>query len=222
MTYCNKTELRDLIEQYQNLSDDIDDSWLDKYKSIVPRRDMSEEALKKFKTNRENFRKWKREWYKAKKIRLGKETEAERIVRHFSLQDVETKLCNIVFRIIDGVLSTSSFFKVKADKDLMDDMRAEAIIVVWKYLNRFDIRKPNPFAYFTEVIKNSMNLSRKKEYSYRTNNISFSFLELFDTDTDNFGGENVLDKVPKFIVKDIQKEQEEITGAMSKFMEGGN
>ena len=207
---------------YQHLSDDIDDSWLNNYKIILPKKNMSDEQLEKFKTNKENFIVWKRKQYEEKKERFSKETEEDVKTRHETLRNIENELCEMVFKIIDGVMSTSSFFKVKSDYDLMEDMKSEAAFVVWKYIDRFDSRKPNPFAYFTEVIKNSMNLSRRKEYGYRLSNISFSFIESFDNDTENFTGEEALSKIPKFIVNDVKKEREEIIGSMAKFMEGAD
>ena len=222
MIYCDKSKLRELIQMYQHLSDDIDDSWLNNYKIILPKKNMSDEQLEKFKTNKENFIVWKRKQYEEKKERFSKETEEDVKTRHETLRNIENELCEMVFKIIDGVMSTSSFFKVKSDYDLMEDMKSEAAFVVWKYIDRFDSRKPNPFAYFTEVIKNSMNLSRRKEYGYRLSNISFSFIESFDNDTENFTGEEALSKIPKFIVNDVKKEREEIIGSMAKFMEGAD
>lgn len=222
MVYCDKSKFRELIQTYQYLSDDVDDSWLDNYKVILPKKDMTEEQLAKFKTNKENFIVWKKSQYEEKKKRLAKETEKQKSERHKTLRRIEDDLCEMVFKIIDGVLSTSSFFKVKSDYDLMEDMRADAALVVWKYIDRFDSRKQNPFAYFTEVIKNSMNLSRRKEYSYRLSNISFSFIESFDSDADEFSTEDTISKIPKFVVNDVKKEREQIIGSMAKFMEGGD
>ena len=222
MIYCDKSKFKELIQMYQYLSDDIDDSWLDNYKVILPNKNMTEEQLEKFKVNKENFIAWKKAQYEEKKKRLSNEKEENREERHRILRNVENDLCEMVFKIIDGVLSTSSFFKVKSDYDLMEDMRSEAALIVWKYIDRFDSRKPNPFAYFTEVVKNSMNLTRKKEYSYRLSNISFSFIESFDTDTENFSNEDVLNKIPKFVVNDVKKEREQIMGSMAKFLEGAD
>ena len=102
---------------------------------------------------------------------------------------VSETLGGMLLKIAQNFANKGSFYNYT----WKEDMIAEAVYTCLRYIHNFDpirFEKPNPFAYFTSIIKNSFlnyihrqkKHSKIKEYCYNT----FFLLNEFD-DEDDFG-----------------------------------
>lgn len=68
----------------------------------------------------------------------------------------------LLFKMAENITRKSCFRGyTKADKD---DMKSEAVITCLNAIFKFNIKKSNPFSYFTRVIMNSYKYYLKRKY----------------------------------------------------------
>ena len=187
MNYVNKAEMSELLVEYQSLTDDLNDKWLTKYKS-APRRKLTPEKLEEFYRVRDEFKAFKTEQFKLRKQMLETETPAEKILREKKLKIVKEKIGTMFSLITDGVLTLPEFNNEKARSfvGLAGDMKCDALWTAYNYIDRYDTRRKNPFAYFTEMIKNACR--QKKDETYN-NQIRYPSLDHIE----NMEGEELID-----------------------------
>lgn len=171
--WIDKAKFHDLIKRYQELNDDLDSSWLDS--KIIKLHYMTDESFEKYKTSRTEFRQTKMKWYRAKKRRMAKETEEQKRQRHMELSVVEEELFETFYTLIDSVSNSFGLHTLKGD-EWYEDLRQDIITRLLAVVNRFDIRRPNPLAYFIQVIKNLAYNLRDDEWRHRMRNLTESFL----------------------------------------------
>ena len=181
--WIDKKRFHDLIEEYQLLNEDLDDSWLDA--KLIKLRGMTDNSFETYKNNRKSFADYKRAWYEEKKNRLANETSEERKERMERLDLVGNELFELFYTLIDSVLAGFGFQQLNGD-DYCFDLKQETISRLLVVVNRFDTRKENPLAYFIQVIKNYMYNNRAEEFAHRYKFLTTTFLENHDLkDEDN-------------------------------------
>lgn len=82
---------------------------------------------------------------------------------------------NIASRYLNNAKS------IGKSKEEKDDLISDSVFIALKKINRFKIDKDNPFAYFTQIIKNAMNQSHNKTSLYNSRNFKISYIENVDT-----------------------------------------
>jgi hypothetical protein len=187
MNYINKQEMADALVKYQELTDDLNDSWLAKYKS-APRRKLTEEQKVKFYEERDEFKAFKKKQFTARKKLLKTETEEEKAIRTKSLKKVKEEIATMFSLIIDGVLTLPEFNNTQLNKFTMlkSDMKSDALWTTYNYIDRYDTRRKNPFSYFTEMAKNAC---RQKKDEFLTNQQRYPSLDFIE----NMEGEELQD-----------------------------
>ena len=173
----DKKRLRDLIERYQELNEDVDDSWLNS--KILKFHWMTDEAYEKRFRHREEFKVKKMKWYEAKRKRLKNETEEERNKRLAEKEVIENELFSTLYDIIDYVTRNFGLQAIRADEYFFD-LKQSIILRLIAVVNRFDTDLPNPLSYFIAVIKNYAYNERADEFKYRCRFLTHTFLETHD------------------------------------------
>ena len=95
--WIDKKRFHDLIEEYQLLNEDLDDSWLDA--KLIKLRGMTDNSFETYKNNRKSFAEYKRSWYEEKKNRLANETSEERKERMERLDLVGNELFELFYTL---------------------------------------------------------------------------------------------------------------------------
>lgn len=144
--YVNNDRLSELVAEYVISNPTDRGEWLDKYERTMTTKHANKNPKKMAETL--DFIQFRRELYSHE--------------RPFNKYDSVCKqLIPMLYEIIDGRMAS---YKIFND----DDMRQECIVMVLRYMNRFDWRKKtSAFAYITEVITNAINmvLKQRKEDS---------------------------------------------------------
>tara|TARA_R110001606_G_scaffold14319_2_gene60667 strand:+ start:7776 stop:8378 length:603 start_codon:yes stop_codon:yes gene_type:complete len=190
MNYINKKEMAEALMSYQELTDDLNDKWLLKYKS-APRRKLSDEQRVKFFEERDEFKIFKYAQFKSRKLLLETESEDDKVIRTKALRKVKENIATMFSLIIDGVLTLPEFNNQKLNQYQMlkSDMKSDALWTTYNYIDRYDTRRKNPFSYFTEMAKNAC---RQKKDEYLTNKQRYPSLD-FVENMDGGGGLNIED-----------------------------
>lgn len=182
MNYINKEEMANALIKYQELTDDLNDVWLVKYKS-APRRKLTKEQRIKFFEERDEFKVFKKKQFVARKKLLETETPEEKVVRVKALRKVKEAIATMFSLITDGVLTLPEFNNAQLNKFQMlkSDMKSDALWTTYNYIDRFDTRRKNPFSYFTEMAKMAC---RQKKDEFLTNRQRYPSLDFIE----NMGG----------------------------------
>lgn len=178
MNYINKEEMANALIKYQELTDDLNDVWLAKYKS-APRRKLTEEQRIKFFEERDEFIVFKKKQFAARKNMLDTETPEEKTLRVKALRKVKEEIATMFSLITDGVLTLPEFNNTQLNKFQMlkSDMKSDALWTTYNYIDRFDTRRKNPFSYFTEMAKNAC---RQKKDEFLTNRQRYPSLDFIE------------------------------------------
>lgn len=182
--YFNKKDFRNLLVEYQSLNEFVDDSWLKNYKKF-PKKKLTKEELEQFIIAREDFKKYRYEQYANKKLRFAKETPMEKLLRLKRVDELKNLIATGFFKIIDGVAHLSEFNNKNTSYELLQDMKSEAIYVMYTYVERFDVRRPNPFSFFTQTAKNAFRQKRDEWKLQAERYPSLDFVENLDKETDD-------------------------------------
>jgi hypothetical protein len=180
--YLNKKHFREMIIKHQELSPDVDDTWLEKYKSY-PKRKLTDEERLEWEMVKADFISWKKEQYVLKREKLASETLAQTEARLKEYDQVKETLGAMYMKIIDGVLKMIEFNNVKITYDMKCDMKCDAAYIMYKYTNKFDSRRVNPFSFFTEMAKNACRKQKNDSVTFNLKYQPMDHLENMDNDT---------------------------------------
>ena len=140
VNYVDNSELTQLVKEYIESNPNDNGEWLDKYEGTMTKK-CQKKADKA--DDVKDFIEFRRKLYNSK--------------RPFEkYESVCAKLLPKIYEIIDGRMAS---YKIFDDPD----MRQDALVMFMRYINRYDWRKnTSAFAYITEIITNSINLTLKK------------------------------------------------------------
>lgn len=82
--------------------------------------------------------------------------------------------------ISQNLLNKSSFINYTPDRK--DEMISDAVFYMCKYINRYNLERTNPFAYFTKIARNAF-LQSINDYKKREN--MFTSIEYIDNIENN-------------------------------------
>lgn len=93
---------------------------------------------------------------------------------------VHNKLGVIFLKISNGMMNRPNFINYSHDRKC--DMISDATYFMSKYLDRYDVTKKNPFAYFSQICFNAFLQSINKQNKLSNEFISISYIENMDGD----------------------------------------
>jgi hypothetical protein len=124
--------------------------------------------------------------YKAKcEKRLSEEAETDTILRLEKVERIRNKLGRCFLDICNNLMKLPSFTNYSEDRK--GDMISDATWVMTRYMNRYDLERKNPFAYFTTACRNAFihQIDERKKYSKRFK--SLSYIENLDGEETSLG-----------------------------------
>ena len=117
-------------------------------------------------------------------LRLENETDTETTARRQLVDKIKNKVGKMFIDICEGTMRKPNFTNYSADRK--GDMISDALWAMTRYMNRYNLDKPNPYAYFTTVCHNAykhrINEHKKQAKKYK----SLSFIENMDGE-ESFG-----------------------------------
>jgi len=84
----------------------------------------------------------------------------------------------IFLLISNNFLNKSSFIKYTQDRK--DEIVSDAVYLMCKYIDKYDTEKYNPFAYFTQVVKNATFLYINNRKKHDNNFKSIEYIDHID------------------------------------------
>lgn len=158
--YVNNERLRDVVNLYNdmNLSDDGD--WCAEYKKRLDNKKQNQKMNdSKYKLSVDFITN------KVKKIedlhkRYNAFSDTERLRFNAEFRKVKNELCDMIYKIAHGRVASFKLYATLKNPDDINDIVQDAMICVFKYINRYDsARGSSAFAFITQIITNSIILS---------------------------------------------------------------
>ena len=105
--------------------------------------------------------------------RLKNETEEDTILRRKKVERIKDQLGTKFLKICNNIMKLPSFTNYSEDRK--GNMISDATWVMTRYMNRYDLTKTNPFAYFTTVCRNAYihQITEAKRHSQRFKSLSY-------------------------------------------------
>lgn len=151
--YVNNAEFLETLKKFQEVNDDTSD-W---FKKIKPKNEAQE-----------LFKERKAEEQKARINRENSETPLEKKQRKKELLRLKDVLGNVFLSITEGLLKKPNF--ANYDYFRKQEMTSDALYYMVNYIDRYDVERPNPFAYFTQIAFNAflqhINKTKKKDETF--------------------------------------------------------
>lgn len=159
MDYCNKEELKELLKKYNIMNYTDDGNWIDRYLQRMHTK-KNKKALSDLKfDNALSFAERKRKQVQETRENWNNLTHEERMVYNSEFAKVTEELTNNFIKIIDGRIQS---YRLWQHEDV-EDIKQEALLALYKYVNRFDYdSNTSAFAYVTQIINNAFNLYLQK------------------------------------------------------------
>jgi len=120
--------------------------------------------------------------------RLAIESEEDTILRLKKVEKIKSELGRKFLLICYNIMKLPSFTNYSEDRK--NDMISDATWVMVRYMNRYNLKKTNPFAYFTTICNHAFihQISEAKKHSQRFKTLSY--IENLDGEEWNLGENN--------------------------------
>jgi hypothetical protein len=153
--YINNEKFLELLKEFQKLNDDTTQWYLKQKKK-------SREEIER----REKIR-------ESRILLLETETDEERKSRIRKLNKVKEQIGKCFLSIAEGLMKRPNF--INYDYFRKCEMMSNATFYMVNYIDRYDINKDNPFAYFTQVAFNAyrQHINSNKKVNNLVTNISY-------------------------------------------------
>lgn len=158
--YVNNERLREVVNQYNDMNLSDDGVWCADYKQRLDNKKIN---------NKINDIKYKLGvdfvTAKIKKIeelhrKYASFSELERMQFNAEFRKVKNELCDMIYKIAHGRVASFKLYATLRNPDDINDIVQDAMICVFKYINRYDAdRGSSAFAFITQIITNSIILS---------------------------------------------------------------
>lgn len=105
--------------------------------------------------------------------RLANESDLDTIIRREKVDKIKNKIGTCFLLICDNIMKLPSFTNYSDDRK--GDMISDALWVMTRYMNRYNLEKSNPFAYFTTICRNAFihQISERKKYSKKFKSLTY-------------------------------------------------
>lgn len=134
--YVSSAELLVLLREFQILNYEGTNKWWLKSRDMAPER------------------KEKLEAQLVKRIKLlENEPTRRKFIRQMRRDKIKEEIGTCFFKLVKGHISKGNFNGY--DEMRKADMESNAFYDLSNYIDRFDVTRDNPFAYFTQMIKNA-------------------------------------------------------------------
>lgn len=118
-------------------------------------------------------------------------TPEERHEFNMEFEQVKKDICNAFIKVINGRIISFKLVQSPAYEEI-DDIRQEALMTLFTYINRYDeTRNSSAFAFVTQLITNALNLYLSEMNERNEKEIAgLDFYENLNTIDDPYGDDN--------------------------------
>ena len=165
--------------------------WCDAYERKLENKNNKKSiTTDKYEVSKE-FIQRKREEIKQLHERYKSMTHEERHKFNMEFEQVKKDICNAFIKVINGRIISFKLIQSPAYEEI-DDIRQEALMTLFTYINRYDeTRNSSAFAFVTQLITNALNLYLSEMNERNEKEIAgLDFYENLNTIDDPYGDDN--------------------------------
>lgn len=189
--YISNKYLRELVVKFNKMNINDTGEWCDAYERKLENKNNKNSITKdKYEVSKE-FIQRKREEIKALHERYNTMTFEERHKFNMEFEHVKKDICDAFIKVINGRIISFKLVQSPAYEEI-DDIRQEALMTLFTYINRYDeTRNSSAFAFVTQLITNALNLYLSEMNERNEKEITgLDFYENLNTLDDPYGDDN--------------------------------
>lgn len=189
--YISNKYLRELVVKFNKMNINDTGEWCDAYERKLENKNNKKSITEdKYEVSKE-FIQRKREEIKALHERYNTMTLEERHKFNMEFEQVKKDICDAFIKVINGRIISFKLVQSPAYEEI-DDIRQEALMTLFTYINRYDeTRNSSAFAFVTQLITNALNLYLSEMNERNEKEISgLDFYENLNTLEDPYGDDN--------------------------------
>lgn len=189
--YISNKYLRELVVKFNKMNINDTGEWCDAYERKLENKYNKKSITEdKYKVSKD-FIQRKREEIRALHERYITMTPKERHEFNMEFEQVKKDICNAFIKVINGRIISFKLVQSPAYEEI-DDIRQEALMTLFTYINRYDeTRNSSAFAFVTQLITNALNLYLSEMNERNEKEIAgLDFYENLNTIDDPYGDDN--------------------------------
>lgn len=189
--YISNKYLRELVVKFNKMNINDTGEWCDAYeRKLESKKNKKSITEDKYKVSKE-FIQRKREEIKSLHERYNTMTFEERHKFNMEFEQVKKDICDAFIKVINGRIISFKLVQSPAYEEI-DDIRQEALMTLFTYINRYDeTRNSSAFAFVTQLITNALNLYLSEMNERNKKEIAgLDFYENLNTLDDPYGDDN--------------------------------
>jgi Sigma-70 region 2. len=189
--YISNKYLRELVVKFNSMNINDNGKWCDAYEKKMDKKNAKGNMkIDKYEVSK-SFIHRKKQQIAALHTRYENFSDEERRAFDAEFEKVKKDICEAFLKVIDGRIISYKLVQTPAYEEI-DDIRQEALMSLFTYINRYDeTRNTSAFAFVTELISNAMNGYLKKMNQRNAVQITgLDFYENLNTIDDMYGEDN--------------------------------
>lgn len=189
--YISNKYLRELVVKFNKMNINDTGEWCDAYERKLENKYNKKSITEdKYKVSKD-FIQRKREEIRALHERYITMNPEERHEFNMEFEQVKKDICNAFIKVINGRIISFKLVQSPAYEEI-DDIRQEALMTLFTYINRYDeTRNSSAFAFVTQLITNALNLYLSEMNERNEKEIAgLDFYENLNTIDDPYGDDN--------------------------------
>ena len=189
--YISNKYLRELVVKFNKMNINDTGEWCDAYERKLENKNNKKSITEDKYEVSKDFIQRKREEIRALHERYNTMTPEERHKFNMEFEQVKNDICDAFIKVINGRIISFKLVQSPAYEEI-DDIRQEALMTLFTYINRYDeTRNSSAFAFVTQLITNALNLYLSEMNERNEKEIAgLDFYENLNTIDDPYGDDN--------------------------------
>jgi predicted CopG family antitoxin len=189
--YISNKYLRELVVKFNKMNINDTGEWCDAYERKLENKNNKKSITEDKYEVSKDFIQRKREEIRALHERYNTMTPEERHKFNMEFEQVKKDICDAFIKVINGRIISFKLVQSPAYEEI-DDIRQEALMTLFTYINRYDeTRNSSAFAFVTQLITNALNLYLSEMNERNEKEIAgLDFYENLNTIDDPYGEDN--------------------------------
>lgn len=189
--YISNKYLRELVVKFNKMNINDTGEWCDAYERKLENKNNKKSITEDKYEVSKDFIQRKREEIRALHERYNTMTPEERHKFNMEFEQVKKDIYDAFIKVINGRIISFKLVQSPAYEEI-DDIRQEALITLFTYINRYDeTRNSSAFAFVTQLITNALNLYLSEMNERNEKEITgLDFYENLNTIDDPYGDDN--------------------------------
>ena len=189
--YISNKYLRELVVKFNKMNINDTGEWCDAYERKLENKNNKKSITEDKYEVSKDFIQRKREEIKALHKRYNTMTPEDRHKFNMEFEQVKKDICDAFIKVINGRIISFKLVQSPAYEEI-DDIRQEALMTLFTYINRYDeTRNSSAFAFVTQLITNALNLYLSEMNERNEKEIAgLDFYENLNTIDDPYGDDN--------------------------------